>query len=167
MPDEDASGLQDSRELVDHFRIVARTGKEAERSEEVDDRVELRCPAAGHLSHVTLGVLQIRADASFASEANEVLGVVEAINLESSFGEKMSVSSLPARDVKNSGSMRKAQNVNDTGCFVSVALEREDWLILEQIPGVEIRLPPLGCFSQKKTGSLYAPNTSSIAARIS
>jgi hypothetical protein len=33
--------------------------------------------------------------------------------------------------------------------------------------GVKCRLPPLLRFPQKKTGSRYAPNTDSIAARIS
>jgi hypothetical protein len=79
----------------------------------------------------------------------------------------VSVPSLPAWDVENPRSNRKPKHVDDPRCFLTVPLEREYRLILEQIMGVEIRLPPFGGLFQKKTGSRYAPNTSSIAARIS
>ena len=67
-----------------------------------------------------------------------MLGVVEAIDLESSFREKVRVSSLPTRHVKDSRALRKSENVDYAGSLVSIPLEREDRLILEQIPGVEV-----------------------------
>jgi hypothetical protein len=79
----------------------------------------------------------------------------------------MRVSSLPARHVEDACTRRKLQNIEQPRYFVPVALEREEGLVLEQILGVEIRRPPVGFGDQKKTGSRYAPYTSSIAARIS
>ena len=78
----------------------------------------------------------------------------------------MRMTSLPAGYIENPGAGRQAENVDQPRDFVPVALELEDRLILEEIMGIEIRLPPF-TFLQKKTGSLYAPKMSSMAARIS
>src|SRR5262245_13568340 len=40
LPDEEAAGLEDARELADHARIVLRIVKEAEAREEVEHGVE-------------------------------------------------------------------------------------------------------------------------------
>jgi hypothetical protein len=90
------------------------------------------------------------------------------------------VPALPAGNVEDSRAVRKAKHVYDSRCFVPVALESEDRLVLEEVLGIEVRLPPLSWLrlaspgrwnrfsrGQKNTGSRYAPNTSSMAARIS
>ena len=48
----------------------------------------------------------------------------------------------------------------------AIALEREQGFVFLEVLGVEVRRPPVRP-GQKNTGSRYAPNTSSIAARIS
>jgi hypothetical protein len=80
------------------------------------------------------------------------------------------MSSLTARDVEHARAGRKSEHIDQTRRLTPIALEREQRLVLEQILIVEVRLPPFGALlgqAQKKTGSRYAPNTSSIAARIS
>ena len=82
---------------------------------------------------------------------------------------------LTARDIQNARASGKAKQLDQPTDIATIAREIEDRLILEQILGVEVRLPPIdfpgsllpGRRSQKKTGSRYAPNTFSIAARIS
>ena len=61
---------------------------------------------------------------------------------------------LAAGNVEDSRSVGQAKNVDNASCLGAVTLQCEDGLIFEEIPGVEIRLPPLLGFLQKKTGSL-------------
>lgn len=80
---------------------------------------------------------------------------------------------LAARDVEHPGAVGKGKDGEEPRRLLPVALEREDRVVLEQVMSVEVRLPPVGGrrgarpLIQKNTGSRYAPNTSSIAARIS
>jgi hypothetical protein len=103
----------------------------------------------------------------FAGNSKQLLGVVETIHVVSSFCQEMRVPSLSAGDVQYWRSNGKPEQIHETRCFVAIALGREERAILEEIVGVECRLPPLGRLGQKKTGSRYAPNTVSMAARIS
>jgi hypothetical protein len=57
----------------------------------------------------------------------------------------MCVAPLAARHVENSRASRQREHVDETRDLVPVALLGEDGLILEQIVGVEIGLPPVGC----------------------
>jgi len=68
--------------------------------------------------------------------------VVEGVNLIAGLSEQMGVPALTARHVKNPRAVMEAKHLDNTSRFGAVALEREDWLILEEIPGIEIRLPP-------------------------
>jgi hypothetical protein len=79
----------------------------------------------------------------------------------------MRVAALAARHIENARPRGKLQQIDETRDFPAVALEREERLVLEEIMRVEVRRPPVGFRRQKKTGSRYAPYTSSIAARIS
>ncbi len=88
---------------------------------------------------------------------------------------------LAAGDVEDLRAIRGAENVDDARDFLPIALEGEERLVLEQVLRVEVIFPPVGgggrrlrfirsraaSCPQKNTGSRYAPNTSSIAARIS
>jgi hypothetical protein len=65
----------------------------------------------------------------------------------------MRVSSLSARDVQYSRSDVEAEELNQTRCFLAIALGREEETVLQEIVGVERGLPPLARFLQKKTGS--------------
>ena len=71
---------------------------------------------------------------------------------------------LPARHVEDPRIGGQAEDVHDPRHVAPVLLEREDRLVLEQVLRVEVVAPPL---RQKNTGSRYAPNTLSSAARIS
>lgn len=74
---------------------------------------------------------------------------------------------LPARHIEHARANRQLEELNETRYFLAIALGREEEAVFPEIVGVESRLPPLARFLQKKTGSRYAPNTVSIAARIS
>ena len=60
---------------------------------------------------------------------------------------------------------RQLEDVDEARDLAAIAGQVEQRLVLEEIRLVEVRAPPLP--GQKKTGSRYAPNTSSSAARIS
>src|SRR5450755_2762598 len=76
----------------------------------------------------------------------------------------MRVPALPARHIEDARVRRKLQHLHNPGDIAPVCFRREYRLVLEQVLRVEIVAPPLG---QKNTGSRYAPNTLSSAARIS
>jgi hypothetical protein len=65
----------------------------------------------------------------------------------------MRVSSLPARDIEYARTNRQAEQIYKTRCFLAIALGREERAILQEIVGIEGRLPPLARLLQKKTGS--------------
>ncbi len=79
----------------------------------------------------------------------------------------MRVAPLTAGHVENARASRQSKKLDEPRSLLAVALEREERAVLQQIVGVERGLPPLLRFLQKNTGSRYAPNTVSIAARIS
>ena len=79
----------------------------------------------------------------------------------------MRVTPLAAGHVEYLRADGQLHNLDKPSDFNAVALEIENGLVLPEIMGVEGRLPPLRSRTQKNTGSLYAPKTSSIAARIS
>jgi hypothetical protein len=79
----------------------------------------------------------------------------------------MGVAPLATRDVENARCHRQPEQLYETRRFPTIALGREQEPVFQEIVGIEGRLPPLARFLQKKTGSRYAPNTDSIAARIS
>ena len=153
MPQERATGFQNARKLTDHTRIVTWIEKEAKRREEIDDCIEAILPSRRQAPHVALCIAKVRSCAASAGDFEQVLGVIEPIDVVSGLGEKVRVPALAARDVENSRSHWKAEHVDDPRCFLAIPLECEDGLILEQIMGVEIRLPPFGGLFQKKTGS--------------
>jgi hypothetical protein len=82
-----------------------------------------------------------------------MLGVIESVDVVSRFCQQVSVPPLTARDIEYPRARRQSQDVDHSSDFVTVALEREDRLVFEQIVRVEIRLPPFAFPAQKKTGS--------------
>jgi hypothetical protein len=63
------------------------------------------------------------------------------------------VSSLPARNVQYSRADGQPQEIDEACRFLAIALGGEEETVLQEIVGVEGRLPPLARFLQKKTGS--------------
>ena len=80
---------------------------------------------------------------------------------------------LSARHVEDPLPDRQSDQLDQARHLGAVTLGRKDGLVLEQVARVEVRPPPVPGGSltprrgQKNTGSQYAPNTSSMAARIS
>src|SRR5919199_2235606 len=101
VPDEHAPGAQYARELRDDPGVVRRIEKEAERGEEVDDRVEAPRPPRRQPPHVAAAVAQRTARASGAGARKQVSRVVERVDVEPSFREKVGVPPLPARHVQH------------------------------------------------------------------
>jgi hypothetical protein len=91
--------------------------------------------------------------------------IVEPIHFVAGLGEQVRVPPLAAGAIQDARSDRELEDVDQAGDFTPVARQVEQRLVLEEIRLVEVRSPPL--LGQKKTGSRYAPNTSSSAARIS
>jgi hypothetical protein len=79
----------------------------------------------------------------------------------------MRMPTLAARHVENARPRRQSQKLDEPRSLLAIALEGKKRAVLQQIVSVERGLPPLFRFLQKNTGSRYAPNTVSIAARIS
>jgi hypothetical protein len=55
----------------------------------------------------------------------------------------MRVSSLSARDIEYARSNRQPEQIYEARCFLAIALGREKRAVLQQIVGIEGRLPPL------------------------
>ena len=77
------------------------------------------------------------------------------------------MAALSARRVEHTSSYGKSQDVDDPRHLGAIALRSEDRCVLEKVLRIEIAFPPLRAARQKKTFSRYAPNTDSMAARIS
>lgn len=168
VPDERAVGREDSRELADHAGVVGGIGEEAERREEVEYGIEAAGPPRRQTAHFAAMVAERAPGAALARVLEHLRRVIEAIDVEAGFGEQVCVAALAARAVENAGARGKSEQLDQARDFRAVALEAEERLVLEEILGIEVRRPPLvGLARQKNTGSRYAPNTSSIAARIS
>lgn len=164
VPDEDTAGPQDAGEPVDHPLVVSRVHEEPEGREEIDDGIELSGPPARKRAHVTARVSQPGTDTPFPCLREQRPRVVEPVHVEARLGQQMRMTSLTAgtiEDTRTDGKLEELDQPRDVGAIADGVEQR---LILEQIPRVEIRGPPLG---QKNTGSRYAPKTSSSAARIS
>ena len=139
-----AARLEHARELGEHAAIVGRLGEEAERREQIEHGVEAAGPRAGS-ARMSPRVYRRRVPVPALSRAREqVARVVEAIDVEAGFGEQMRVASLAARHVEHARAGRKAEHVDEARDLATIALERKERLVLEQILRVEVALPPFG-----------------------
>ncbi|GJG88600.1 hypothetical protein tb265_37810 [Gemmatimonadetes bacterium T265] len=83
------------------------------------------------------------------------------------------MSALAARAVEDACAGGKLEKVDQARDLAPVPRLGEERFVLGEVVRVEVRRPPVGGARglgrpvQKKTGSRYAPNTSSNAARIS
>ena len=123
-----------------------------------------------------IGARDSRFVAALIEEGEEVGGVVESVHVEPGLSQQVRVPALAAWDVEDAGTGGEPEDLDETGDLAAVPLECEDRFVLEQVVRVEVRRPPFGRAAapagartrgQKNTGSRYAPNTSSMAARIS
>lgn len=74
---------------------------------------------------------------------------------------------LPTGAIENACANRQAHARDESSDESAFQPRIEEPGVFPQVQGIEVRLPPLTAGRQKKTGSRYAPNFSSIAARIS
>jgi hypothetical protein len=137
------------------------TGERIERAVLPDERPVRRAPS---IALVPQGVT----DAPRFRGREHVARVVDAIDVESGFREQMRVAAMSARAIQYPRANRQLEDVDQPRDFAPVARRIEDRFVFQEIAGVKVRGPPVGRrFGQKKTGSRYAPKTSSSAARIS
>ncbi len=196
VPDQHATGTEDSRKFPYHPDVISWIGEESKGREEVEYCIELSSPSYRKLSHVAASVAKPLSSTSRPCDSKQVGRVVQAIHHETGFREQVRMPALPTRNVKNPGTHGKPKNVDEAADFPAVPLRLEYRIVLEKVVGVEVSLPPLFRYfaprcrtaprdagsslhlcvaggalclavNQKKTGSRYAPNTSSIAALIS
>ncbi len=153
MPYKLATRLQNSREFSYHAGIVTWVCEKPEGSEQVEHDIEPVGPAAWHAPHVAARIAECGTLATLACDLQELLGIVERVDIVARFHQEMRVSPLPARHIENPGSNRKREHVDQPRYFASRAFRRKKGTVLEEIVGVESRLPPLGSLFQKNTGS--------------
>jgi hypothetical protein len=176
VPDEHAARLEHTRELCQHFSVVGRSIEKAKRREQIDDRVESTIPGTRKASHIAPPIAQLtrRDSATVCSfrHPKQIGRQVDAIDAPSRFSQQARVPTLPAGAIENpcsGGEIR--EQVDDSPRLSAVAGFCEERFILTQVVLVEMRGPPRSSLStpegQKNTGSRYAPNTLSRAARIS
>jgi hypothetical protein len=75
--------------------------KESERGEEIEHGIEPARPPGGHAPHVAARVPKPFGGTSLARNGEQILRVVQAVDIEAAFGEKMRVPALPAGNVQN------------------------------------------------------------------
>ena len=138
--------------------------EESEAREEIEHGIKTTAPFLRQRAHVATLVAEMRAGAAGLRALQEFGGVIETGDVESGLREQVRVSPLAARHVEDPRVGRQPEHVHDPRHVAPVELGREDRLVLEQVLRVEVVAPP---FHQKNTGSRYAPNTLSSAARIS
>ena len=83
-------------------------------------------------------------------------GQIQPVYIEPGLGKQMRVPSLSARHVEDTRSGGKTEKFDEPSDLSPVLAEVEDGLILKQVVGVEVRLPPFAGRArgtQKKTGS--------------
>jgi hypothetical protein len=144
VPHEHAARREHARELRDHAPVVARVEEEAERGEEVDDRVEATRPPRRQAAHVAARVAQRASGAARAGGVEQRLGVVEAVDVVAGLGEQVRVAPLPAGAVEDARAGRQREQVDEPRDLPAVALRREERLVLLQVVGVEVGRPPVG-----------------------
>ena len=173
MPDERPAWLEHARPFRDDACVIAGVQEKSERREQVDHRIEARCPPCRQLSHVAARVAKRAPRAALARAIQQLAREIEAVDVEPRLREQVCVTSLSARDVEHALAGRKPKQVDESSNFAAIASKIEDGLVLEQIVRVEVLSPPVVFYgrpnatAQKNTGSRYAPNTVSMAARIS
>lgn len=168
VPDEHPTRLEDACELANHLGIIRGLGEETEGREQVDHGVESAAPARGELSHVGAGVAQLLSCPAFAGALQERRRIVHAVHVVSRLRQQVRMASLTTGAVKDSRSHGKGQYVDESRHLAAVLREVEERFVLQQVPLVEVRGPPVRLRQrQKNTGSRYAPKTLSSAARIS
>jgi hypothetical protein len=167
VPSEDGTWLQHSRELGHDASVVGGIEKESKGCEEIDHRIKAVRPPLGKPPHVAARVAKGVPFTASPSAVEQRCRIVEAVDVEPRLGEEVRVASLAARNIQNPCPDRKLEDLDETPDFTSIALGREERFVFEEVVGVEVRRPPVVRCGQKNTGSRYAPNTSSIARRIS
>src|SRR5206468_5901042 len=112
-------------ELRDHTRVVLRVGKEAEAGEEVQHSIEAPRPPRRQRSHVALRVAQQRARAPLPGFRDQLARIIESIDVQPRFSERMRMSTLPARAIEHACTGGERQKLHQTSDLATVALLRE------------------------------------------
>jgi len=153
VPNEHATRPEHPREFRDHRAIVGRVGEKPERCEQVEDCVELSGPFRRQAAHVPAVIAQPLAHSPRPGAREKLGGQIEAVDIEAGFRQQVRMAPLAARNIEDARAVWQPENLEQAGDLVSIALEREQWLVFSQVESVEVVLPPIVRSTQKKTGS--------------
>lgn len=169
MPQQNSSRPQDPPKLPNNPRIITRVIEEPKRCEEIHNSIEAAGPFRRQLPHIGAQVMERRSGASALRQGEQFLRIIDTVDSKGRLGQQMRMASLTARRIKNPRPDRQTKQLDYAASFRTIALRREDRTVFPEVMRIEIAFPPLArrSVAQKNTGSRYAPNTSSIAARIS
>jgi hypothetical protein len=176
VPDQHSARSEDARKLGKYTPVITRRVEEAERGKEIHDCIEPPRPARRQAPHVAAPIPQHtipdQSPVGSLGYGEEISRVVESVQQPASLGEQPRVASLPTGTIEHPSSRWEIrQELDDTAGFCAVASRGEQRLVLAQVVTIKVRGPPgragTATNGQKNTGSRYAPNTLSSAARIS
>jgi hypothetical protein len=153
MPDEHATRFECAGEFPDYANVVRRVREESERCEKIEHSVEALRPAGWHLPHVAPGVAKVATGSSPPGDSEQRARVIQPVHIVAGLGQQVRVPTLAARHVEDARSGGQAEQLYQARGFLAIPFGREQEAVLEEIVGVECRLPPLARFLQKKTGS--------------
>ena len=71
------------------------------------------------------------------------------------FRQQVRGTALPARNVEDAGAGGQLEDLDQSGDFTPVALEREQRFVFLEILGVEIGRPPVGRFARRHARNLH------------
>jgi hypothetical protein len=155
VPCEHPAGAQHPSELADDADVVGRVGEEPKGREQVHDGVEPARPFLRQGAHIRACVSQRVARAPLFGFGEQLRRVVRAVDVVAGLREQMGVPALAARTIQNARADGQLEDVDQPADLTAIAGEIEERFVLEEIPLVEERRPPIGRrFGQKKTGSL-------------
>lgn len=153
MPDEYSVRLENASKLPDYTGIVRRVREKAERSEQVEHGIKAASPLRWHAAHVPTRVTKSLAGAAPARDVQQLFRVIERVHVVAELGQQVRVPALSARHIQHARAIGESKELDQPGYFLTIPREREEWAVLQEVMGVEGRLPPLARFLQKKTGS--------------
>jgi hypothetical protein len=99
--------------------------EEPERREEIEHGIEPLGPSRRHLSHIASGISEPRTCAALSGNGQQLSGVVQAVHVQSGFGQQVRVTPLPARDVEYARCYRESKQLDEARRFLTIALGRK------------------------------------------
>ena len=125
MPDKYPARLQNAGEFPDYASIVRRVGKESERCEKVEHRVETARPLGRQAAHVTARVAKSCTRPALASDVEKLLRVVEPVDIVAELSQQVRMPTLTAGYIQKARAIWQCKQIDESSHFLSIARERE------------------------------------------